>query len=277
MNCITTCVTADLYQYYIPTFVYSARKAMPGVAIKIFVQGKLDGTLRSIGGADIVELDHDYPPCPSILRYLVGDFHFQDYDMVYFTDIDFVFLDHGDKDLFDYHKIIIAKNNTSYAGHRGPVRAKKYKWKTWEGKRTRIAGGAFMATRRWLFETRLMRTKTLEGVKKHGIRYREEDEVLLYNICAKSGLPTPELVGHFICGNKYNITYRDLHLGDFKFDKRWVNLPRMEKDFLTEENARKFRDLEKDSGWRHACAVAEKDPIVSLTLERARAYVRRYN
>jgi hypothetical protein len=176
--------------------------------------------------------------------------------------------------LFDYHEAILKRNQSCYVGHRGPLKAKKYRWKRWDGVHTRIAGGAFMATQEWLLLTATQRYKTVEYIlKQKGLTYREEDEVLLYNICKRSSLDTPQRVGCFICGKKYNITYRDLHLGDFKFDKRWVNRPRMERMFLTNENAALFAELDAEPGWIDACHLAEQDPMVKLTLDRARQYV----
>lgn len=273
MNCIVTCVTPDFYQWYIPTFVYSARRAMPDVDIKIFIQGQLDGSLRSVEGADIEEIFSDYPPSPSILRFLVPGEKLAKYDMVYFTDIDFVFLPHGEKTLFDYHRSIMGRLGMCYAGHRGPLKAKDKPWKQWDGRHTRIAGGAFMATREWFLVTRAARNGILLMAKRLGLQYREQDEVLLYHICKSSGLPTPKDVGCFICGKPYNITYRDLHLGDFKFDKRWVNMPRMRKKFLTDGNVKEYIKLSKDQGWLSAKAVASKNPLVRLTLDRADDHV----
>jgi hypothetical protein len=246
---------------------------MPGVDIKIFIQGQLDGSLRSVEGADIEEIFSDYPPSPSILRFLVPDDRLAKYDMVYFTDVDFVFLPHGDKTLFDYHASIMKRCGTCYAGHRGPVSARKYPWKTWDGAYSRISGGAFMASHGWFSQTRDARDRVLSRVLKSGLKFREHDEVLLYYICAKSGLPTPKDVGCFICGKPYNIAYRDLHLGDFKFDKRWVNIPRMRKKFLTDGNVKEYAKLSRDPGWLAVKAAASKDPLVRLTLDRADIHV----
>jgi hypothetical protein len=246
---------------------------MPDTKIKIFIQGRLDGSLRSVEGADIEEIFSDYPPSPSILRFLVPDEKLVKFDNIYFTDVDFVFLPHDGKTLFDYHSIIMRRCGTCYAGHRGPLNAKKYLWKTWEGSHARISGGAFMASREWFAATRDVRNSVMKRVKKSGLAYREHDEVMLNYICRKSGLPVPTDMGCFICGAKYNIAYRDMHLGDFKFEKRWVNMSRMRDKFLTDNNARAYRELQDDGDWIKTKNLAAKNPFVKLTLDRADAHV----
>ena len=235
LNCITTMVSG-WYKHFIPMFEYSAKRAMPDVDVKVFSMEKLfpEYNRSSVNS----------------LRFFIPKKLLKNYNYVYFTDVDFVFLPHN-KDLFDYHIQVANATAQGYSGHRGPIRAKKRGFKNWSGKHTRIAAGAFMVNREWFDRTEKIKAELLPSLVT-GVKYRESDEMMLHTILRESKYRTPLKVGRFADNRKYNIRYRDVHLGDFKGSfTRWKDIKRMKRKFLTNENVKAYSVLSRDREWRH--------------------------
>jgi len=277
MICVTTMVTSDHYQYYIPLFLCSLRKYYPEVGCKIFVRGE-----SKIKGQEIIENTFtDYPKgdyVTNALRFNVDPKHFKDYEYVYYTDIDFIFLPQK-KPVFDYLINIMKDTKLPYAGHRGPIKARrreKHGIYIWDKNYSRLAAGVFMVAHEWFKRTTDCRKHYLNEIKKKKVRYREYDEVMLYHFCKLSGFRTPiAKEGTFVNGKKFHIDYRHVHLGDFKFGKRYKNRARMKKKFLTDENVKKFTKLEKEDDWKEACEIAEKNKHLKGYMKNLRGYARK--
>lgn len=233
-TCITTLVNS-WYTGFEEMFKYSAKKAMPQTDIKIFHADKL---FPGFHGSSV-----------NSLRFFVPEKEFSGYDFVYFTDIDFIFLER-DKTLFDYHHKIAEFTRQGCSYHRGPIKARGKAVDMWVGQNTRIAAGAVMVNRDWFIRTRTARRRLLPTLKS-GVKFREYDETVLYKIFHDAGYTIPQRMGRFCDGRKYNIKYRDLHLGDFKPNfTRWKRIKRMRRKFLTDDNIMLYEKMRQTPEWQ---------------------------
>jgi len=255
-NCITTMVNG-WYKHFIPMFEYSAKKAMPDVDVRVYDMDKtFPGYHRSSVNA---------------LRFFVDPKEFKGYDYVYFTDVDFIFLPH-DNSLFDYHTTIL--NVQGYSGHRGPINARNRKFKAWDGDRARIAAGAFMVNQKWFKRTERTRRGILPVIM-NGVNLREADEILLQKILVESGYKIPTKAGRFCDGHKYNIKYRDIHLGDFKpLFSRWKDIKKMRRRFLCDSNVIAYQELKKDPVWIEIVQKACENKHVNNIIRNMRWHMR---
>jgi len=280
---VSTVVSADDYQYFIPLFTYSIKKAYPEWNVKIFLLGQLAEEVKIflLDNTEVYEnMFLDYPMRESTcnaLRHLIPAKYFEDFDYVYNTDIDFIIFGHERTHLHYYQKVM-KENKLSYAGARGPLKRPKRPKITlrWDGNYKRIGAGCLMLKSPEFYDkTAKARRKYREIVKngeKQSCEYREYDEVMFCRICAESGLRTPIEKDHFVGGRKMSSKYRDIHLGDFKFRKRYHNEEKM-KRILHEENVKKFVELEKDTDWQMRCNSMSQNEKVGKWLGKARKHI----
>jgi len=242
MKCLICTLASGWYKKFAPIFEYTAKRANPGCDVKVFDK-------------DVLFPDHP-DNAVSVLRFCIPNKHFKGYDYIYFTDVDFVFLPHKTS-LIDYFKRIVINTRQHYAGYRGP---RKHKWK---GRDRRMAGGAFMATQKWLALTDEHRKNVVRKCL-NGLSYREKDEVYLQRITNDAGFLVPAEVGCFTNGERYNKTYRNLHLGDFKrgFRHRWENMGVMKRKWFLKNNVRKYLELLKDEKFSAIVTEARKEPEI---------------
>jgi hypothetical protein len=217
---ITTVVTADYYQLYIPIFVWSVLKTWRDVDIIIYLRGELDKiTLKAMNvvnnslynNAYVIEnYKTDYPyqiGTTNALRYTTEPL--KDYDEVLVTDIDFFFTEMP-MDIFKWFRD--NRECECFSGLHGPW----YKpprpeiCKSWHGEFQRVAGGFFVIYPGWWEKTKELR-ETYDSLlyTGHSGNFRENDEVILYRMIRDANLPVPKKVPlpRFL---------RHLHLGDFK-------------------------------------------------------------
>lgn len=289
--CISTCVSSDSYQYYIPLFIYSLKRAYPDYGIKIFLRGKLNPDVREAlkfidGEYDIYEdIFLSYPTHKSTcntLRHLLPEKWFKGYDYLYITDIDFIFF-HHDPTLGRYFQKRIQENKQPYATFKGPARIPRRFKHGWVGNFTRVADGTLMLKiPKWFEKTYIQRKKYRKLIKadKHDnydhhrpCTYREYNEVMLYRIIINSGMKTPKRRRTFVSGKKYNVLYRDIHIGDFKY--RRGNSNRRMRRFMHYKNAKDFKRLEKDPVWKKICEICERNKTIRKNMKRLRYYAKR--
>jgi len=280
---VSTFASVDDYQYFIPLFTYSIYKAYPDWKIKIFMSGRLADEIKVflLDNTEIHEdIFLDYPVRESTcntLRHLIPMKYFNGYDYVYNTDVDFIVFNHEMSHL-NYYQKIMSETNLPYAGSRGPIRGFKRPEITlaWDGNYKRICSGCLMLKYPEFYErTKEARRKYREIIKKgedNSCTYREYDEVMFCRICAESGLRTPIEKNCFVGGRKFSAKYRDIHLGDFKFPKRYRNMDKM-KRILHEDNVKKFLELEEDSDWQIRCNAMSQCEMVGSYLNKARKYI----
>ena len=262
---ITTIVTDDMFRFYIPIFVYSARRANPEADIKIFYRGSVPPEIKELCDCEFIEnVFANYPESgytTNALRFLVPPEHFTT-KYIYFTDIDFIMLPHKPS-LFEYQRGILKRTKQMYAGHRGPKKVTKGDGvPMFDGNYTRIAAGAFFCLTSLL--NKFDRPKYLKYVKEGGCDYRSFDEVMLCRMLKKAGQLIPETKGTFLNGKLYNIQYRDIHLGDFKFTKRWKNMARMKKKFLTDWNIMEYHKLCREPEWHNLVKFCSQDRHIAM-------------
>lgn len=262
--CVTTVVTADHFQHYIPIFVYTLKRAVPDVDILVHINGEIDSiTKEALSACDLtgsvrfVQLDYSHKAHVSTfnsLRFCA----FVDYEYAYITDIDFVFLPHEPS--FDkYYKRKLERWGQPYWGMRGP---KKNKLK-------RIRGGVFLVTQEWWEKTKVIRNRMLDHIICGDIgKVREDDETMLWQICAKSGMKLPTKKG-----NKRKAKYREIHLGDFKFPTRWTNMSKM-ADKITKSNMFKWFQLQKEPTWLKVREICEQDEEIKMILANVDTYMK---
>ncbi len=274
---ITTIVTDDYFQLYLPLFVYVLRKNYPEYEVKTFIRGKVSSlceeAFKVSGGAKPISIFKDIPLKQSTincLRFLVPQEHFKDHEYVFFMDVDLLIF-HTDPDLLKWHLGRMKETGSCYAGYHGP-RWKPYRPEVsvdgWKGDFERVAGGCFMATQEWFKKTKKARKHYLNKAEKGELGgYREIDEVMLCDILKKSKLP--------IVTGKVDKGLRGIHLGDFKkgMEHRYNSRKKMRKK-LTKENCRKFFELEKDKTWIKLCKIVKQEEHIHNVMSIARKVLR---
>ena len=103
--------------------------------------------------------------------------------------------------------------------------------KKWKHPYSRLAGGtAMFNVQQWYkkagsalsYYSKLAVANQYDRYDHHLIgSYRENDEVLLARICMKAGIRLPDVPYRFVNGRQLSMEYRGLHLGDFKFPRRY--------------------------------------------------------
>lgn len=287
--CFSSVCTDDSYQFYVPLFVYTTKRAYPDAGVKVFIKGKLKDAVRealSLIPYDGWEVKEDcfksYPNRPYVtncLRFLVNEKEYKGYDYVFIKDIDFLIFNHKVSHL-DYFRKAMGK--LPYFGARGPYRhPRRYNINRvgWKGNFTRIAGGSFVFKNpEWFDKTREIQ-KTYRSHVKHNTSdgldshtpgsYREYDEVMLFRIVKKAGLPTPTRKN--VYKKHAPKVYRDIHLGDFI--KKKHGKKRLSSRVST-ENLKKLAKLEKDPIWVKIRKIAGKNDKIRENLRRVRKYTK---
>ena len=291
---LTVC-SADEFQNFIPPFAYTALRAYPDATVKIFIRGRLDEDNKRLlplikGDLDIEEdsfLNYKYGEsfC-NTMRYLVPEKTFDGHDLAYVTDVDFLIF-RQDPSHWNYHKEMMRKSRTCCSAFRSAVRGPKRPEVTkigWVGKYTRmVCGTTMLDLPTWLPSTRQYRkqykaiVKAQVGDKKDSVpacTYREYDEVMLARICKRAGLPIPQATNHFAHGEKFDMKYRDIHLGDFKFDKRWTSIKKMRR-MLTDGNVKFFTRMHRDDEtWNKIYEVCVRKKLVGRCLKNLRTHAK---
>jgi len=269
--CVCTVVTADHFQHYIPIFCYTLQRAVKA-DVRVLVRGQLDeltklGIIASGCNPTIMQdTFKGFPENPSTtnsLRFLLPGSTFTQYDWVYLTDVDFVFLSH-EPDFLSYYAQKADLWGEDYWSRRGPKRASGT-----DERAKRIAGGCMMARApEWFRRTVDMRAKMMKRVESGEIgKFREDDERMLWDICAGSGMKCPTKKG-----NRRAKCYKEIHLGDFKFDGRWGSNRKMAKR-ISHGNYLKWFRLEDDPVWKRVCSIVEQDPEIKRILTNVREYM----
>ena len=294
--CVATVVSADKFQYYIPTFIYSCKKAYPEYYIKIFVKGQLTDHCREIlsemktmcnpNWKIYEDFAVEYPNRVSIcntLRHLLPEKKFKNFNYLYITDIDFIIFPHK-KPLGKYFAGKLKSTKSPYASVRGPLnrpRRHHINRHGWKGKFTRIADGMLMlkipewwkATKKArTIYNKIVRAGKSDGKDKHlAANYREYNEVMLYRICKASGLRIPNRRKTFLDNTRIRLVYRDIHLGDFKF-------PHRERKYgcISAENFFRFEKLDRDKNWLKILEMIGENGHVNKMIKKVRRYVRKY-
>lgn len=262
----TTC-TADHFQYFIPTWAWTAKKLWPDVTTIVRVYGR-EVDRDAMAGVDKVDVDVVIPKGPAATncrRFLLrvsGE-----YDQVMITDCDVVFLN---DDLWEYmdDKMSTLGSYAAWQGALNKPKRPKIAPNGWSGDMRRLAGGFVLVTPQWYNQTEQLR-RSYEALVRAGQwgNYRESDEVMLCRICKDSGLTLPNNTG-------FHRSMRGLHLGDFKdsMAHRWGNVGKMGQ-YLPWGNVEKTKTLLMDRQFQGILKVACKDRDVATMWERVKYHV----
>lgn len=297
---IATTASDDEFQYYVPMFIYTCKRAYPAYDVKVFCVGELRQPIRAILNKmrklkwchdewevlenQFQEVRKFRPATVSSMRWILPDEIVSRYDYMYLTDADFLIFGHNPT--LKAHMVgIMDSTNQCYAGARSAMyrpKRKAYNGGAWKRKYKRMIGGRFFVrVKDWLRKTEKARehyrnvvvTDTHDKFDSHPFgAYREYDEVMLYRICRMSNIPTPRLPGKTLAGRGLGNLYRDIHLGDFKFSKRAHSHKKM-LHRLKEENCVAFNRLEKDPNWQEIVAVCQASGTIREELRRLRKHV----
>jgi len=274
--CLTTVSSANYFSGYIPLYLYSLSQAFPDYHARIFLRGKLPPyvkeALNLVPGGKWAIYEDSFPSyhvdtaSTNALRFILRAKHFQGFNCVLFTDLDFIFVPTKPK-LIDYHSKQMTKSGC-FGGYRGPKRHPARFPEGWTGDKQRVAGGTFLVNQEW-FKKTAEEAKKYRKILKAGKfpKYREADEVMLCNMIKKSGMVPPEHKG-------YSRKYRPLHVGDFKFARGSSN--RKMARLITKGTCRKFLRLYEDPTWVAITELISKhNPTIRKLLRGARRYTKR--
>jgi len=269
MSAIYTCCDAK-YQWFLPTWAYSARRAWPDADIQVDYYGDLHtdclALLQRIGVR--VAFLECYNLIPSCTRFT---FNSKDGSEVLITDCDIAFLDSG---VLDYLRTKMLLDGLGcYAAFQGarkrPIRP-DIAPDGWVGNMRRLCGGFVLVTPEWWSRTVKARVKYHTMIHEHSWGgYREADEVMLCRICEESGLPLP---GY----QKFAEIHRNLHVGDFREDMnhRWTNDIKMMR-LLPAPSIDKAKTLLEDEGFQDVLSEVRLhgDEVVTYAWKIAIAHI----
>jgi len=252
---LITSMASGWYKKLIPLFEYTAKKHNPNCDVRVFDK-------------DSMFPGHDNK-ATGLLRFCVPNECFKGYDFVYFTDVDFIFL-HQKPNLIDYYKNNLC--GLPYSGIRGRVAFRGRP--RWIGDLARMAGGGFLATKKWL-EITEERRKIYANNAIEWDKTREHDEIYLQRLCSHAEIPIPRKSRHFYNGKAFDLNYRNIHLGDFKneFRKRWTKPNRMKRSFLCDKSIGKYMGLCSDAKFLQLRETAMKDPNINEMFQNLKYYL----
>ena len=290
---ITTVTSSNHYQFFIPSFLYAARRAYPDADVRVYLRGKLKKEVRAILkkhslGEVVEDAFLDYPTRVSTcntLRYLIPHKQFKGYDYVFIRDVDFIILPQEPTHL-KYFKKVIKKTGEPYAGARGALRRPYRKHVTkhgWEGDFQRIAMGIVMlrypdfwkACGEWIDRYRDIVKNGGHDQFDHqkACSYFEYDEVVFARICKLSHLHIPKKRTHMLNGKKLDRRYRDVHLGDFD-NERLCKVKKLGGK-LPDRTVTLFKKLEEDKVWQEIVEVCCLNEKVEKVFHRLRKHIKK--
>jgi len=265
MITIHTVCTPD-YQWYLPTWAWSAKRLWPEINVYAVVQGNVAPEVKSLIeaiGGDVCGNKWDYnvpklPATTSSLRFVGEEVPG---DQVLITDADIVFLN---GELWSYmERQMRPLGYSAFCGAAThPVRPSIAPY-GWSGEMQRLAGGFVMVTPRWYTATRETRRRWRELVLEGNWgAYREADEVMLCRICkGHDSLIMPD--------KKIDARMRGLHLGDFCKDHRWMNEKKMQR-LLPWESVTKISDMLDNCEFKNVLSVVVRHENSNVNLAWSR-------
>lgn len=288
--CISTVVSDDTFQYYMPLFIYTAKRAYHQYYVKIFLNGQINSKVKAAldlipyDGWEIVENAFDFKvsgPGHNAMRFLLGPEHFEGFDFLYITDVDFLIFAHKPTLKTRYEML---RDENPYVAARVSFRAitRKGITRRWTRKFKRLAGGrVWLKLPEWFEKTKkareyylnIARRRDHDDVDKHDFgSYREYDEVMLVRLCRKSKIPTSKKPGTTPSGERIGGLYRDIHLGDLKFRRRAHSMRKM-TNRIEMENIENYVQLEKDKTWQEIKLRCCASGTIRQVLRRLRKHV----
>ena len=292
---VMTVVSGEMYQWFMPLFIYTWKKAYPSADVVVFVRGGLSEGVKSVlsemrslhylEGEWAVKggIFDNFPKrhhLTNALRHLIPDKYLLRYDQVLITDVDLlgfpVAITH-----WSYFGHVMRSTKLPYAAFRGPKRTfyrPEIAPMGWTGNFARLGCGTFMLhPKEWVRRTSKARAyywKVLLGDQHDKYdhhrpgSYREYDEVMIARICTMSRLRIPGRRSCFVGGKPFDTRYRGVHLGDFKFKERYKNRRKM-REIIHKGVARQYVEIQKDEGWKNLLKKCDNCDFVSNMNHRA--------
>jgi hypothetical protein len=290
-----TVVSNDDFSYYIPMALCSWMRADADARATVFVRGSLNRKIRDflkelgLDGHVRDNAFNDYPETActcNAMRALLPDYTFGSTEVALLADVDMIFVKHKVSHARYYQKIMDRSGQPCairIAKPGAPKRPEITGAGSWTGQYTRVTMGGAAITQKWLsaaHEERAryglaLKYRVTDGRDTHEAgSYREWDEVMMYRICRYSGLKIPTAPRTFVDGDMFDFQYRDIHLGDFKFEKRWTNKKRM-AELMPKSTVAQYRKMLDTQEWLEVEAFCRKSPQVKSDLKKLRTYIER--
>ena len=150
-TCAFTVVSANSYEYFIPIWAWSIKRAYPEWDVKVLIRGKLLPRVREIldglkleGGEVIEDQFMNFltgSGAYGAYRLLIPRTYLKPYKYAYITDVDFIMFRHSPTHT-QYHVAVMKKGNVPYSAFKGPStrpwRKKVHKEHGWRDQYTRL-------------------------------------------------------------------------------------------------------------------------------------------
>lgn len=224
----------DYFQHYIPLFAYCFHRLYPTVEIHATIYGKPDQLTRDAALEQpylfLREDNRSVPPAMGrFLEVPPGD--------VLIADADILFMAPG---LIEYCQRMAKQLNTCYYAAHGARKKPQRFPDSWKGEKERLCGAFVYVTPEWSKKTKVFREMTMHALNNGKLQeYREEDEVVLCNLCKFACLPINQ-------DKFFPLQHRGVHLGDFKpeMEHRFTDMAKMAGK-LHREALQAFRIMEE--------------------------------
>lgn len=253
MRTVYTVCTTD-YQWYLPTWAWSARQQWPDAQIRAVVRGPVDdhvaAVLKSVGAKVSTQWITEYPyqvATTSALRF-VGEI--VPGDEVLITDADVVFLSPF---LWVYAQgqFGMQKCCAVWQGAWHHPKRKAVAPNMWIGEMRRSCAGYAMVSPQWYAQTKDSRRNWAEKLANGSWgSFREADEVMLCRVCVESGVKLTD--------KKMDWHLRGLHLGDFVKPWRWMKIGNMRR-YLTPQACKTTEAMLQDKDFLKVLNVSTLD------------------
>jgi hypothetical protein len=256
----------DYFQHYIPLFAYCFHRLYPSVEIHATIYGSADPLTRTAAeGLSYLKIHEDNRTVPPAM----GRFLNLPAGELLIADADILFMAPG---LIEYCQRMAKQLNTCYYAAHG-ARKKPHRFPdSWKGEKERLCGAFVYITDEWLKKTKVFREMTLHALNNGMLQeYREEDEVVLCNLCKHACLPINQ-------DKFFPLQHRGVHLGDFKpeMKHRYTDIAQMagklHRDALNEYMAME----REDSQWiKLVRFICDNDPKIREVFKNLYDYIAR--
>jgi hypothetical protein len=312
--CIVGINYGEKYQSFIPFYIYSALINYPKYSVLVFSENKMSSNVRKmldiigdIGDYEVVEnygfgLENNqriapYTDSKRAIRWLFFDDRFNGYEAIYFGDIDILFckekggiyhqhLKHCETLGLPYSNYIRASakilnfglKHAIYYLINGRYQLVISRLKKSVIEQNKFSGLHFVKTREY-FEKIIPHIPYYLNLitENHGIINLMNDEAILFDLIARSGLglppispSTPDLdnLHHDNIGFR---PHHGIHLGIFRSQKNMINESQVLKSYVYESYYKQYRQMKKhDPVFNKIISLA--DPFVVNLIKTMESY-----
>lgn len=210
--CFTTYVYGT-YQDYIPIYIFALQKAFPQHFVKIFVQDVLRKNNRKAlklleGNFEVIDNFREFNKCkiPHLAanRFLLTREYFEEFDYIYFGDVDFINYNEHDDQFYDTYVAHCNATGLPFSNEWN------YDWGRYRmtGLHFVIKDPYFDAMDPFIYEMRDPEGNFFRKQCRHSSKYPSYDEEMLYYMACQAFDLRPL--------NNYRRPFHGLHFGTFR-------------------------------------------------------------